>query len=141
VKKLRKTRVLIAVLAAMFVASAFGASSANAYSYYNFWPKPNSYNTQCNSVSTAALGGGLTTSWGNYNYGRYSTWIYVYGGYWHYGALYESGSNTSSSHTQTGFWTDAHLNVNPDTLKNNPFIRNNNASSIQACGHYEGTTG
>lgn len=129
-------RARFVIITAVAASLAGGVLAAPAHAdWTTFWPSLSQ--TECNALDVSGVEGGATQRRGNYGLNRRYTKIYVNGGYWHWGAIFESGSNTSSSHSQTGSWSGVHENAYWSTLANDPFIRNNNSSTIGASGCFQ----
>lgn len=130
---MNRNRLTVLGALVVFVASLGFAGNASA-TEMRFWPKPNAQVNNFCPVLQGTLGGGLTTSHGNYALNRRWTSVYPNAGSWTYGALYTSGSYTGTTSTLSGGASGHWENGYYATLANNPFITNNNgASNVKAC--------
>lgn len=128
---MRRTRNLIVAATTVALALGIGAAPASA-GWTTFWPSL--YHSACGTSDMSGVAGGATKRRGNFGYNRQYTVIYVNGGYWSWGAFYESGSYTNSTKTATGSWSGTHENRYWSTMQVDPFIENRNSSTISASG-------
>ena len=98
-----------------------------------YWPTPVAQ-VICDSSNATGLGSHVTARRNNYGYNRRYSHVYANGGSWTWGAFYATGGSHSATSNQVGAWHGALEINNWSTQQTDPFITNNNGSTVGAAG-------